>query len=173
MERIIQRSDAREQTQCECWDGGRGNSITPFELPDESPSRDEWRIHHSSENPYQDYPLGFKESWSFGKVVSKGYYRYDWKKASLHRALGSWTGDSVNDAASRLLGVNQVGCTYCIRIRGLSVTISGGSGTLQRLIAMAIRIKCQELQFATSEVESVVSRGRPENKAFEEGQVAN
>nr|UHS72060.1 MAG: putative symptom severity modulator [Zeavirus sp.] len=162
MERILQGSDAREQATGERWDGGHGGSITPFKFPDESPSRDEWRLHHCSEDSNKDNPLGFKESWGFGKVVFKRYYRYDWKEASLHRALGSWTGDSVNYAASRLLGVDQVGCTYSIRIRGISVTISGGSGTLQRLIAMAIRLKCSELQLASSEVEGDVSRGCPE-----------
>ena len=162
MERTIQRSDVGEQATRECWDGGHGSAITPFQLPDESPNWDEWRLHHSEENPDKDYPIGFKESWSFGKVVFKGYYRYNWTEASLHRALGSWTGDSVKYAASRLLGVNQVGCTYSIRIRGISVTVSGGSGTLQRLIAMAIRLKCSELQLASSQVEGNVSRGCPE-----------
>ena len=170
MERTLQGSDVRQQATGERWDGGRGSTITPFKFPDESPSWNEWRLHHSEENTDKDHPLGFKESWSFGKVVFKRYHRYDWKEASLHRALGSWTGDSVNNAASRLLGINPVGCTYSIRIRGISVTISGGSGTLQRLIEMAIRLKRTELQLAACEVDSDVSRGCPEadQTCFEE-----
>jgi len=172
MERIVQGSDAREQAISERWDGRCGGTITPFKLPDESPNWNEWRLHHCEENPNKDYPLGFKESWSFGKVVFKRYYRHDWTETSLHRALGSWTGDSVNYAASRLLGINPVGCTYSIRIRGVSLTISGGSGTLQRLIEMAIRLKCTELQLASSEVEGYVSRGCPEtHKECEESEL--
>nr|UHS72089.1 MAG: putative symptom severity modulator [Tombusvirus sp.] len=161
MERAVQRSNVGKQITGECRVGGCGSTITPFQLPDESPNWFEWRFHHCEENPDKDHPLGFKESWSFGPVIFKRYLRYDWKKASLHRVLGSWTRDSVNIAASRLLGVNPVGCTYCIRIRGVSVTVSGGSGSLQRLIEMAIRLKFTELQSATNEVEGFVSRGCP------------
>nr|UPE52104.1 symptom severity modulator [Cucumber Bulgarian latent virus] len=162
MERIVQGDHTGKQAVGECWDGRYGSTITPFQLPDESPNRDEWRVHHCETNPYKDYPLGFKESWGFGKVVFKRYYRYDWKETSLHRVTGSWSGDTVNYAASRFFGVNQIGCTYSIRIRGISVTLSGGSGTLQRLIEMAIRIKLSELQLASDEMEGHVSGGCPE-----------
>nr|ALJ30187.1 silencing suppressor [Carnation Italian ringspot virus] len=162
MERAIQGSDAREQANCERWDGGCGSTITPFKLPDESPSFNEWRIHNSEESEDKDNPLGFKESWCFGKVVFKRYFRYDGTETSLHRVLGSWERDSINDAASRFFGVNQIGCTYSIRFRGSCLTLSGGSRTLQRLIEMAIRSKRTMLQLTPSEVEGNVSRGCPE-----------
>jgi len=41
MERIVQRSDAREQAISERWDGRCGGTITPFKLPDESPNWNE------------------------------------------------------------------------------------------------------------------------------------
>nr|BCH36671.1 predicted silencing suppressor protein [Sikte waterborne virus] len=162
MERAIQGSDAREQANSERWDGGCGSTITPFKFPDESPGLHEWRLHNSEESEDKDHPLGFKESWSFGKVVFKRYLRYDGTEASLHRALGSWERDSVNDAASRFFGVSQIGCTYSIRFRGSCLTLSGGSRTLQRLIEMAIRTKCTMLQLTPGEVDSNVSRGCPE-----------
>nr|UHS72123.1 MAG: putative silencing suppressor protein [Tombusvirus sp.] len=169
MERIIQGSNAREQANSERWDGGCGGTITPFKLPDESPSLHEWRLHNSEESEDKDHPLGFKESWSFGKVVFKRYLRYDGTEASLHRALGSWERNTVNDAASRFLGLSQIGCTYSIRFRGSCLTLSGGSRTLQRLIEMAIRTKHTMLQLTPSEVEGNVSRGCPEGtKAFKE-----
>nr|WOC94070.1 viral suppresor of RNA silencing [Krkavce tombusvirus 1] len=169
MERTIQRSNAREQAYSERWNGGYGNSLTPFKLPDESPSLNEWRLHHGEESENKDHPLGFKESWSFGKVVFKRYLRYDGTEASLHRALGSWERNSVINAASRFFGVNQIGCTYSIRFRGSCLTLSGGSRTLQRLIEMAIRTKCTMLQLTPCEMESVLSRGCPEGtETFEE-----
>nr|QVX32684.1 silencing suppressor [Cymbidium ringspot virus] len=169
MERAIQGSDVREQADSECWDGGGGGTTSPFKLPDESPSLHEWRLHHSEESENKDNPLGFKESWSFGKVVFKRYLRYDGAETSLHRALGSWERDSVNDAASRFLGLSQIGCTYSIRFRGTRLTLSGGSGTLQRLIEMAIRTKRTMLQPTPSEAEGNVSRRRPEGtEAFKE-----
>lgn len=168
MERAIQGSDAREQANSERWDGGRGSTITPFKLLDESPSLHEWRLYNSEESENKDHPLGFKESWSFGKVVFKRYLRYDGTEASLHRALGSWERDTVNDAASRFLGVSQIGCTYSIRFRGSCLTLSGGSRTLQRLIEMAIRTKRTMLQLTPCEVEGDVSRRCPEGfEAFE------
>nr|WPR18178.1 MAG: hypothetical protein [Carnation Italian ringspot virus] len=169
MERAIQGNDAREQANGERWDGGSGSSISPFKLTDESPSWTEWRLHNDETNSNHDNPLGFKESWGFGKVVFKRYLRYNRTETSLHRVLGSWTGDSVNYAASRFFGVNQIGCTYSIRFRGVSVTISGGSRTLQHLCEMAIRSKQELLQPAPIEVESDVSRGCPEDtEVFEE-----
>ncbi|AAA42906.1 p20 protein [Cucumber necrosis virus] len=168
MERAIQRSDAREQANSERWDGRCGGTITPFKLPDESPSLLEWRLHNSEESEDKDHPLGFKESWSFGKVVFKRYLRYDGTETSLHRTLGSWERNSVNDAASRFLGVSQIGCTYSIRFRGSCLTLSGGSRTLQRLIEMAIRTKRTMLQLTPCEVEGNVSRRRPQgSEAFE------
>jgi len=135
-------------TQQDHYSGGGGDgrgSISPFKLPDQTPTHYEWGLHHSEENPDKDCPIGFKECWSFGKVVFKRYYRYDWKETSLHQATQSWDRDSVITSASRLLGINQVGCTYSIRIRGVAVTISGGSGALPRIIDMAIRAKHYEL----------------------------
>nr|QXV86640.1 silencing suppressor [Tombusviridae sp.] len=174
MERIIQTGDAREQANSERWDGGVGDTITPFKLPDESPNLHEWRLHNSEENEYQDRPLGFKESWGFGKVVFKRYLRYDGSETSLHRALGSWERNSINNAASRLLGLDQVGCTYSIRFRGSCLTISGGSRTLQRIIELAIRTKQTMLQLTPSEVESNVSRGCPEGtEAFKESETTD
>nr|WRQ65094.1 tombus P19-like silencing suppressor protein [Tolivirales sp.] len=168
MERAIQGSDAREQAYSERWDGAQGGIITPFKLPDESPSLHEWRLHNSEESEHKDHPLGFKESWGFGKVIFKRYLRYDGTEASLHRALGSWERDSVNDAASRFLGLGQIGCTYSIRFRGSCITASGGSRTLQCLIDMAIRIKREMLQPTPSDMEGNVSRECPEGpEAFE------
>lgn len=163
MERVIQGDNAREQANRERWDGGCGDTITPFKFPDESPSFNEWKqLHNSEESEDKDHAFGFKESWCFGKVVFKRYLRYDGTETSLHRALGSWQRDSVNDAASRFLGFGQIGCTYCIRFRGSCLTISGGSGTLQRLIEMAIRTKRTMLQLTPSDMESTISRGCPE-----------
>lgn len=162
MERAIQGNDAREQANSERWDGGSGGTTSPFKLPDESPSWTEWRLHNDETNSNQDNPLGFKESWGFGKVVFKRYLRYDRTEASLHRVLGSWTGDSVNYAASRFFGFDQIGCTYSIRFRGVSITVSGGSRTLQHLCEMAIRSKQELLQLTPNEMESNVSRGCPE-----------
>ena len=71
MERTVQGSDAREQAASERWDGGHGSTITPFKFPDESPNWDEWRLHHCETDTNKDNPLGFKESWSFGKVIFK------------------------------------------------------------------------------------------------------
>lgn len=168
MERTIQGSYAREQAASERWDGRSGSTFTPFKLPDESPSLHEWRLHNSEESEDKDHPLGFKESWSFGKVVFKRYLRYDGTEASLHRALGSWERNSVNDAASRFLGFGQIGCTYSIRFRGSCLTLSGGSRTLQRIIEMAIRTKLTMLQLAPCEVAGDVSGGCPEGaEAFE------
>ena len=169
MERAIQGNDAREQAYGERWNGGPGGSTSPFQLPDESPSWTEWRLHNDETNSNQDNPLGFKESWGFGKVVFKRYLRYDGTETSLHRVLGSWTGDSVNYAASRFFGFDQIGCTYSIRFRGVNVTISGGSRTLQHLSEMAIRSKQELLQLTPVKVESDVSRERPEGvKTFKE-----
>ncbi|AAG21219.2 p19 protein [Maize necrotic streak virus] len=170
MERAIQGSDAWQQTGGQRRVGGCGDSFAPFQLPDESPTSDEWRLHHDAYDPDTDCPLGFKEFWSVGKAISKRYHRYDWKEASLDRALGSWQGDKVITEASRFLGVDQVSCTYSIRVRGVSITLSGGSRALLRLVSMADRIKRSELQFATSAVESVVSRGCPEEETPKESE---
>lgn len=169
MERTIQGNDAREQAYGERWNGGYGSTTSPFKLPDESPSLNEWRLHNDEKNTSEDNPLGFKESWSFGKVVFKRYIRYDGTESSLHKALGSWERDTINNAASRFLGSGQIGCTYCIRFRGSCLTLSGGSGALQRLIEMAIRTKRTMLQLTTYDVDGYISRRCPEGtKAFEE-----
>jgi len=159
MERALQGDDAREQADSERWTGGCGSSITPFQFSDESPSLNEWRLYNDEKNTGNNHPIGFKEVWSFGSVVFKRYYRYDGSQASLHRVLGSWTGDSVNNAAHRFFGTNQIGCAYSIRFRGSSISVSGGSRTLQHLIEMAIWTKLKVLQFTPSEMESPVSRG--------------
>lgn len=169
MERVIQIDNLREQAKRERWDGGSGDSVSPFQYPDESPSVTEWRIHNAETDTNQDCPLGFKESWSFGKVVFKRYYRHDFSEASLDRNLGSWTRDTVNTTAHRLLGSEQCGCTYSVRIRGACVTISGGTSALSRLIDMAVWTKQGMLQSPCGKVESTVSGGCPEGEnAFDE-----
>lgn len=159
MERALQGDNAREQANCERWTGGCGSSITPFQFSDESPTLNEWKLHHDEKNPDNDHPIGFKEVWSFGSVVFKRYYRYDGSQASLHRVLESWTGNTVNASACRLLGSEQRGCAYSIRFRGTSLSVSGGSRALQHIIEMAIWTKLKVLQFTPSELESPVSRG--------------
>nr|UHS72340.1 MAG: hypothetical protein 2 [Tombusviridae sp.] len=154
MERVVQASCPEECSHSECWDGGSRNCITPFQLPDETPSWDEWRIHHDQEDNYKDCPLGVKERWCFGKVIFKRYYRHDWTMSGTNRVIGSWSRDSVNTAALRLCGINQVSCSYSIRVRGVTLNVSGGSRTLQCLIELAIRTKLQALQLTSSETES-------------------
>ncbi len=145
MERIVCTSNNGKHPDSECRDGEHRNSVTPFKFPDESPTWNEWRLYHSQEDQHQDYPLGIKECWSFGKAIFKRYYRHDWTESSVHRLSGSWTRDSVEAAASRFLGINQISCAYSIRVRGVNVSVSGGSGTLQRIIEMALRCKQEQL----------------------------
>lgn len=168
MERALQGNYAREQAHSERWNRGSRDPLSPFQLDDESPSLAEWRLHNNEKNPNQNHPPCVKEMWSFGPVVYSRCYRYDGSEASLHRILGSWSGDSVNNAARRFHGPVQVGCAYSIRFRGVSSTTSGGTRTLQHISQMAIRAKQQLLQLAPSEDESSVSRGCPEGtEAFE------
>lgn len=169
MERDLQGSDDGEQTYSRRWDGREGGTITPFQLPDQTPTRHDWIVHHGEENIDKDYPIGFKECWCFGEVVSKRYYRFDWTQASLHTALGSWTRSSVVDAAHRLRVCSKAGYSYCIRIRGVSITLSGGPSTLQRLTEMALRVKREQLQFAIIDHDrSVSGRCTQAHRATEE-----
>jgi len=68
MERTIQRSDAREQAYSERWNGGYGNSLTPFKLPDESPSLHEWRLHHVRRVRIKIIPLVSRKAGVSGKL---------------------------------------------------------------------------------------------------------
>lgn len=157
MERIVCTGNDGQLTDNGCWDGEHRNTVTPFKFPDESPTWNEWRLHHSQTDQHQDYPLGIKECWSFGKAIFKRYYRHDWTESSVHRLSGSWSRDSVEAASSRFLGLNQISCAYSIRVRGVNVTISGGSGTLQRIIEMALRCKQEQLLSTQIVVDSGVS----------------
>lgn len=164
MERAVQAGSDGQSDGRQGRNRRHGDGSSPFKLSDEAPTVAEWRVHHDSTVDHTDLPLGFKESWNIRKVVFARYHRYDWKEASLHRALGSWDGNSVESAACRLHGTGERGVSYSIRIRGVSITLSGGENALHRLIGMAIRIKHSELQFATNEVESDLSRGCSEEE---------
>lgn len=166
MERAVQGDDAREPLNSECRIGGCGSSITPFQFLDETPCFDEWRLHNNEKTANNNSASGFEESWSFGPVVFKRYFRYDGTEASLDRVLGTWSRDSVNHAAHRFFGANQIGCAYSIRFRGPRLSVSGGSRTLLDLIEMAVWTKFKVLQLTPQQVESAISRGCLDGKAI-------
>lgn len=161
MEREDKLNNARQQARSERRDGGSGDIPGPFKLPDESPDWHECRIHNDETIPNSNCTLGFKECWSFGKVVYKRYYRFDGTETSLFRAATTWTGDTVGVTALGLFGADKFGCTYCIRFLGLSVSVPGSSGALQHMCEVGLRAKLHLLQYAGHNVASCISRGCP------------